>query len=182
MQQIPGWRVQLRRCCGHARSDGQGRLSRVDPRPPAASAPNPKLGTVTNDVAKAIMSLAGRPREYRADRYGTRTSSSAGREFHPRAAAENYGAGLRRDPAHEARRGQGQVRQVHHRVRYHDSRCFRGLLRDPRLHRVRRVNRRFSIEEQGPRFGGVLLRVGTFCTHHAGCSVGADLGRPSRQD
>ena len=32
--------------------------------------PNPKLGTVTNDVAKAVKELKGGRVEYRADRYG----------------------------------------------------------------------------------------------------------------
>ena len=157
-----------------------GRLGKI--LGPRGLMPNPKLGTVTNDVAKAIKELKGGRVEYRADRYGIAHVIVGKVSFTPEQLAENYGAVydeiIRMKPA--AAKGK-YVKSITVSGTMTPG-GFRGLLRDPRLHRVRRVNRRFSIEEQGPRFGGCSLRVGTFCTHHAGCSVGADLGRPSRQD
>ena len=54
--------------------------------------PNPKLGTVTNDVAKAINELKGGRVEYRADRYGIAHVIIGKKSFTPEALAENYGA------------------------------------------------------------------------------------------
>lgn len=54
--------------------------------------PNPKLGTVTNDVAKAIKELKGGRVEYRADRYGIAHVVIGKVSFTPEALAENYGA------------------------------------------------------------------------------------------
>lgn len=54
--------------------------------------PNPKLGTVTNDVAKAIKELKGGRVEYRADRYGIAHVVIGKVSFPPEALAENYGA------------------------------------------------------------------------------------------
>ncbi len=54
--------------------------------------PNPKLGTVTNDVAKAIKELKGGRVEYRADRYGIAHVVIGKVSFTPEELAENYGA------------------------------------------------------------------------------------------
>ena len=54
--------------------------------------PNPKLGTVTPDVAKAVSELKGGKVEYRADRYGICHVNIGKVSFDPKALAENYGA------------------------------------------------------------------------------------------
>ena len=53
--------------------------------------PNPKLGTVTNDVAKAIKELKGGRVEYRADRYGIAHVVLGKTSFTTEQLAENYG-------------------------------------------------------------------------------------------
>ncbi len=53
--------------------------------------PNPKLGTVTNDVAKAIKELKGGRVEYRADRYGICHVILGKASFSAEQLAENYG-------------------------------------------------------------------------------------------
>lgn len=53
--------------------------------------PNPKLGTVTNDVAKAVKELKGGRVEYRADRYGIAHVVMGKVSFTAEQLAENYG-------------------------------------------------------------------------------------------
>lgn len=67
-----------------------GRLGKV--LGPRGLMPNPKLGTVTNDVAKAINELKGGRVEYRADRFGICHVTLGKKSFTPEALAENYGA------------------------------------------------------------------------------------------
>lgn len=59
---------------------------------PRGLMPNPKLGTVTNDVAKAINELKGGRVEYRADRYGICHVILGKKSFSAEDLAENYGA------------------------------------------------------------------------------------------
>lgn len=66
-----------------------GRLGKV--LGPRGLMPNPKLGTVTNDVAKAITELKGGRVEYRADRYGITHVVLGKASFTAEQLAENYG-------------------------------------------------------------------------------------------
>lgn len=67
-----------------------GRLGKI--LGPRNLMPNPKLGTVTNDVVKAINELKGGRVEYRADRYGIAHVILGKASFTPEQLAENYGA------------------------------------------------------------------------------------------
>lgn len=66
-----------------------GRLGKI--LGPRGLMPNPKLGTVTMDVAKAIKELKGGRVEYRADRYGICHVIIGKVSFTPEQLAENYG-------------------------------------------------------------------------------------------
>ena len=59
---------------------------------PRGLMPNPKLGTVTPDVAKAINELKGGRVEYRADRYGIAHVILGKTSFTAEQLAQNYGA------------------------------------------------------------------------------------------
>ena len=67
-----------------------GRLGKI--LGPRGLMPNPKLGTVTNDVAKAINELKVGRVEYRADRYGIAHVILGKVSFTAEQLAENYGA------------------------------------------------------------------------------------------
>ena len=67
-----------------------GRLGKI--LGPRGLMPNPKLGTVTNDVAKAIKELKGGRVEYRADRYGICHVVLGKCSFTAEQLAQNYGA------------------------------------------------------------------------------------------
>ena len=66
-----------------------GRLGKI--LGPRGLMPNPKLGTVTPDVAKAITELKGGRVEYRADRYGICHVPLGKTSFPVEKLAENYG-------------------------------------------------------------------------------------------
>lgn len=67
-----------------------GRLGKI--LGPRNLMPNPKLGTVTPDVSKAVKELKGGKVEYRADRYGICHVNIGKVSFDAKALAENYGA------------------------------------------------------------------------------------------
>ena len=66
-----------------------GRLGRI--LGPAAHA-NPKTGTVTADVSKAVMEFKGGRTEYRTDRYGNVSLAIGKVSFDTDALMANYGA------------------------------------------------------------------------------------------
>ena len=66
-----------------------GRLGKI--LGPRGLMPNPKLGTVTPDVAKAIKELKGGRVEYRADRYGIAHVLIGKTSFSVEQLAQNYG-------------------------------------------------------------------------------------------
>jgi large subunit ribosomal protein L1 len=61
---------------------------------PRGLMPNPKTGTVTPDVAKAVTDFKGGRIEYRTDRYGNVHMPIGKVSFTPEALVENYQAGL----------------------------------------------------------------------------------------
>jgi len=61
---------------------------------PRGLMPNPKLGTVTNDVAKVVAELKAGKVEYRADKYGIAHIAIGKSSFEETALVENYGTVL----------------------------------------------------------------------------------------
>ena len=61
---------------------------------PRGLMPNPKTGTVTPEVAKAVTDFKGGRIEYRTDRYGNVHMPIGKASFTPQALVENYQAGL----------------------------------------------------------------------------------------
>jgi large subunit ribosomal protein L1 len=69
-----------------------GRLGRV--LGPRGLMPNPKTGTVTSDVGKAVSDIKGGKIEFRVDRHGNLHFVIGKASFNDRALAENYAAAL----------------------------------------------------------------------------------------
>jgi large subunit ribosomal protein L1 len=69
-----------------------GRLGRV--LGPRGLMPNPKTGTVTTDVARAVTEIKGGKIEFRTDRHGNLHFVIGKASFDKRALLENYGAAL----------------------------------------------------------------------------------------
>jgi large subunit ribosomal protein L1 len=69
-----------------------GRLGRV--LGPRGLMPNPKTGTVTADVAKAVTDIKGGKIEFRVDRHGNLHFVIGKASFTDRALVENYAAAL----------------------------------------------------------------------------------------
>ena len=64
--------------------------------------PNPKLGTVTMDVARVVKELKAGKVEYRADKFGIAHVGIGKKSFTDTALVENYGSVLDESPAREA--------------------------------------------------------------------------------
>ena len=84
-----------------------GRLGRI--LGPSGKMPNPKVGTVTMDVAKAVQESKAGKVEYRTDRTAIVHMTVGKTSFSDEQLLENYQAMHRRAHPRQAVRGQGQV-------------------------------------------------------------------------
>ena len=89
-----------------------GKLGRI--LGPRGKMPNPKTGTVTFDIGKAVSDAKGGKLEYRTDRGANVHLSIGKKSFDLRRLVENYAAVHRRDRAGEARRREGPLHRDDH--------------------------------------------------------------------
>ncbi len=107
-----------------------GRLGRV--LGPRGLMPNPKTGTVTTDVGKAVSDIKGGKIEFRVDRHGNLHFVIGKASFTDRALVENYAAAIEEVSRLQAGGRQGQVRQEGHRHHHHGPGDTGRPERDPR--------------------------------------------------
>ena len=149
---------------------------------PRGLMPNPKTGTVTNDVGKTVGEFKAGKVEYRTDRYGNVHVPLGKVSFDTTALLENYFAVLDELHAGEARLGQGSVPARRSAVELHDgpgregrpdrhpARGARGggvvvssrsTTQLPQTSGLPRGNGRRLLREQAPAGRGALVLIGT---------------------
>ena len=134
-----------------------GRLGRI--LGPQGKMPNPKVGTVTDDVTKAVSETKSGKIEYRTDRQADRPPLDRQDQLHRAGAARELRGRDRRDRPREAGRRQGPLPAQRHADEHDGSRHPPRLLahpgvRDPRRRRGCRDRRRQSLRASRPRAPG----------------------------
>ena len=89
-----------------------GRLGRI--LGPQGKMPNPKVGTVTDDVTKAVSETKSGKIEYRTDRQAVVHLSIGKASLHRAGAARELRRGHRRDRPRQAGRGEGPLHPLDH--------------------------------------------------------------------